>query len=380
VSRRTVVALRARGRLCRRSGAAPLRVYGSHISYFTGKLEAYLRYKEIPYERVAMSTRYWNRVVPRATGVAQMPAVELPDGRWMTDTTPIVAWFEAERPEPRVIPADPLQAFASRLVEDYADEWMWRPAMHYRWSHRADAMLLSDRIVSELLPDVPVPSGLKRWAIRRRQFGGYVRGDGVTPATRAHVEGIYLRTLASLEVMLATRPFLLGDAPTLADFGFFASMFRHFGLDPTPSAIMRERAPNVYAWVARLWNARGSRLRNARLLAGVPADWGPVLDDAGAAYLPYLCANAEAWGRRRRRFDVTIQGADYKRVMTSRYRVWCLEELRRHFEALPSTARDAARALLERHGCWEPLWRLQGVQSGHDPERRAPFARGLKVF
>jgi hypothetical protein len=31
-----------------------------------------------------------------------------------------------------VIPLDPLVAFVSRLVEDYADEWMWRPAMHYR--------------------------------------------------------------------------------------------------------------------------------------------------------------------------------------------------------------------------------------------------------
>jgi glutathione S-transferase len=357
----------------------PLRVYGSAISYFTGKLEAYLRYKEIPYERVAMSTRYWNRVVPRATGVAQMPAIELPDGRWMTDTTPIIAWFEAERPEPRVVPADPLQAFASRFVEDYADEWMWRPAMHYRWSHRPDAMLLSDRIVSELLGDVPAPAWLKRWGIRRRQFGGYVRGDGVTARTRAHVEGIYLRTLASLEGMLATRPFLLGGVPTLADFGFFASMFRHFGIDPTPSAIMRERAPGVYAWLARLWNARGSRLRGA-LLPGVPADWGPILDDAGAAYLPYLCANAEAWREGRRRFDVTIQGTDYVGVMTSRYRVWCLEELRRHFEALRNGARDAARALLERHGCWEPLWRVRDVRSGHDPERRAPFARGLKVF
>ena len=31
--------------------ARPLRVSGSEISYFTGKLEGYLRYKEIPYGR-----------------------------------------------------------------------------------------------------------------------------------------------------------------------------------------------------------------------------------------------------------------------------------------------------------------------------------------
>lgn len=76
--------------------AAPLRVYGSEISYFTGKLEGYLRYKEIPYERLAMKNPF--RLVRRTTGIGQVPAVELPDGRWMTDTTPIIAWLENRTP------------------------------------------------------------------------------------------------------------------------------------------------------------------------------------------------------------------------------------------------------------------------------------------
>jgi hypothetical protein len=95
------------------------------------------------------------------------------------------------------------------------------------------------------------------------------------------------------------------DAPTLADFGFFASMFRHFSQDPTPAAIMRERAPGVFEWQARLWNARASNTGD-RLEDGVPEDWGPILDRIGSQYLPYLCANAEAWkagARRPRRRD-----------------------------------------------------------------------------
>ena len=32
-----------------------LKEYGSEISYFTGKLENYLKYKELPYERIAAS-------------------------------------------------------------------------------------------------------------------------------------------------------------------------------------------------------------------------------------------------------------------------------------------------------------------------------------
>jgi glutathione S-transferase len=357
---------------------ARLLVYGSEISYFTGKLEAYLRYKEIAYTLVPMTPRVRAKVA-RQTGTAQMPAVALPDGRWLTDTTPTIAWLEGEHPEPPVIPPDPLQGFMSRLLEDYADEWMWRPALHYRWSHRGDALLLSRRIVDEMMPRVPLPGAIKRWAIRQRQLRRYVGGDGISAATRAHVEGVYRRALEQLEPILQARPFLLGERPTLADFGFFASMFRHFGLDPTPAAIMLARAPGVYAWLGRVWNARGSRLP-ASLAAGIPSDWGPILDEIGRAYLPYLCANAEAWKARRNRFPFSIDGVVYEALPASRYRVWCLERLRAHFDGLQDGARAKAQALLERHGCWEPLWRVGAPASGYDPDGRAPFARGLPVF
>jgi len=353
-----------------------LRVYGSEISYYTGKLEGYLRYKELPYQRIAMTPRVGRRVA-RQTGASQMPAVELPDGRWLTDTTPTIDWFEAQHPSPAVLPADPLQAFASRLVEDYADEWMWRPAMHYRWSYSADARLLSRKIVEELV-HLPLPAWLRRAMIVRRQFGWYVKGDAVSRETREHVESIYLRTLDQLQAIFEHRPFLLGARPTFADFGFFASMFRHFGLDPTASAIMRNRAPAVYEWLARLWNARASRT-TGQLASGVPADWSPILREIGALYLPYLCANALAWRERRERFDHEIEGVRYRRIPLSRYRVWCLERLRAHFEALPEDARAAARALLEAHGCWEPLWRVKEPGSGIDPEGSAPFGPGTKV-
>ena len=356
----------------------PFLVYGSSISYFTGKLEAYLRFKEIPYQLVPMTPLVRTKVA-RRTGTPQMPAVELADGRWMTDTTPMIDWFESQHPEPAVLPRDPLQAFTSRLVEDYADEWLWRPALHYRWSYRADALLLSRRIVDEMMPRVPVPGAWKRFGIRQRQLRRYVRGDSITAATRDAVEAVYLRSLDQLAAIFATRPFLLGAQPTLADFGFFASMFRHFSLDPTPAAIMLRRAPAVYEWVARLWNARASQSVGT-LEAGVPGDWSPILREIGKFYLPYMCANAEAWKARRRHFDAEIHGVPYRSLPVSRYRVWCLEKLRAHFVALGGGASEDARKLLEAHSCWEPLWRVDAPASGYDAAVEAPFVRGLSVF
>ncbi|MCP4002752.1 MAG: glutathione S-transferase family protein [bacterium] len=351
-----------------------LRVHGAEVSYFTGKLEGYLRYKEIPYELVVPDMR----VLARETGAAQIPAIELADGRWLTDTTPILHWLETQHPKPEVIPADPLQGFFSKLVEDYADEWMWRPAMHYRWSYKPDSILLRRRIAEELGGGVPLPGWLKRFFIYRRQLGWYVKGDAVTRKTRAHVESVYLKTLAHLQVIFERRPFMLGRIPTLADFGFFASMWRHFALDPTASAIMRRRAPAVSEWTARLWNARASGTQGS-LVPGIPEDWSPLLNEIGSAYLPYLCENAEAWKRKQKRFDAEIQGVPYRRIPMSRYRVWCLERLRANFQGLPSSESNRAQAILEAHGCWEPLWRVAETASGIDPENRAPFARSIRV-
>jgi glutathione S-transferase len=121
-----------------------------------GKLEGYLRFKGIAYELIAMTPRVRRRVI-RATGAAQMPAVELPDGRFMTDTTQMIVWFEGHHPEPPVIPRDSPLGFVSRLVEDYAEELLWRPAMHYRWSYAPDREKLGRSIAEELAAEVSLP-------------------------------------------------------------------------------------------------------------------------------------------------------------------------------------------------------------------------------
>ena len=96
------------------------------------------------------------------TGVAQVPGLELADGRWLTDTTPIIAWLDERYPDRLVIPRNPPAAFFSRLLEDYADEWLWRPAMHYRWDYPEGAHHLSRVLVDEAARHIPLPAFFKR--------------------------------------------------------------------------------------------------------------------------------------------------------------------------------------------------------------------------
>ena len=144
---------------------------------------------------------------------------------------------------------------------------------------------------------------------------------------------------------------------------------------------MRQEAPAVFEWVARLWNTTpdSTILSGGEWVSGIPNDLAPLLDDIGAHYLPYLCANVKAVASGRKRFDVEIGGVAYRRARYSRYRVWCLQELRSHYESLPQNAQASAKELLERHACWEPLWRNEALPLLSGQEQDLPFRGSTKM-
>jgi glutathione S-transferase len=354
-----------------------IRVYGSRISYYAGKLEAYLRYRGIEYQLLSMMDHAGE--ILAGAGAVQSPVVQLEDGRWMSDSTPMLAWFEEQREEPSIYPEDPGMRFVSLLLEDHADEWLWRPAMHYRWSYRQDRENASGVLSDELLSGLRRPRLLKRWAVAHRQFSGFVRRDGVNAATREHVERTAMAALDGLDAILADRPFLLGERPTIVDYGFVGPMFRHFAQDPTPAELMRKHTPRVYTWVARMWEA-SPRPGTAEILSEVDAPLAALLREACETHLVQLRENARAYANGASHFAQEVQGCRYERLPVSRYRVWCLEELRRHWQALDGTAQALLRAHLPEPGA-AVLWDPEPVaRSGYDPERRAPFNRAINVF
>ncbi len=360
---------------------AEMTVYGSKSSYFTGKLESCLRYKEVPYRFQSIWPEI-NKKIYKNVGVFQVPAVELDDGRWLTDSTPIIAWAETEFPVWPLTPPDPVARFLSLLLEDFADEWLWRPAMHYRWSYLADRTNRSHRLATEISsgPGKSPPIAVQRRMIIQRQVGTFVRGDGVDSSTIDHADQSYTRMLDMLEPILQSRQYLLGERPSLVDIAFMGPMFRHFAQDPTSAHMMAELAPGVWEWVARTWNARGSRLGDRPLLDEVPSDWNPLLAESAQTHLEQLDAHAQAHTAGEAEHDLTVQGVTYRNLPTAPYRVWCLEQLRDRYDELDPTSAATVRYRLEEVGAWEPLWRTQGTPSGHDPDNTAPFCRGSRMI
>lgn len=325
--------------------SALLRVHGLNLSYFTGKLEGYLRAKGLAYELVEMDTRAFKRCA-KITGIAQMPQLEFADGRWLTDSTAIIEQLEREFAEPAIYPNDPAVCFVADLLEDFGDEWLWRPAMYYRWTFSEDARQLSEGLARGMLRDLPLPLTARRWLIKYRQRQLFLKGDGITRHTSPVVEALYPQMLDALERALADRPFLLGMRPSQADMGFFGSMFRHFYSDPTGARIMRERAPRVLAWVERLWNLTPAAYSQQPLPGAIAAGLEPLRAVICRDYLPYLQANEQAVERGEKHVHWHSQGVRFS-TPCSPYQRYCWQRLRGRFQSLSQLQRTQVSDWLE---------------------------------
>jgi glutathione S-transferase len=356
---------------------APYTAYKSDVSYFSGKMEAYLRYKGIWYTPIEIDAESMDMLVS-ATGVKKIPAIQTADGKWLCDTTPMIQWFEQRYTAAPVLPPDPALAFISLLIEDYGDEWLWRPAMWWRWVPRASRWALGWRIAESNMPKAP--SRLLGWIFGQRQLKEWLWNDGVTKANADKVRDMLLRELEFLEPLFEVQPFILGSHPSTADFGYFASMFRHFGNDPDSAEVMRRQGPNTYEWLARLWNLRIDKCSSEQEWVWPEAyHWGPLLARIAQDYLPYLHQNAVAHQAGQKSFNHRGAAFEFKKTKTTTYRVWCREVLQQRFAALATSDQKRVEDLFAPHGTLKALFEDGEIESGLADRYRLPLDSGTAV-
>jgi glutathione S-transferase len=362
-------------------------VYLSDVSYFSGKLEGALRAKRIGYERRRITPSVLLDEVLPNTGWMKVPALRRDDGLWLHDTTPLLRWLDAEHPQRALIPADPYRAFLSALVEDYCDEWQWRPAMFWRWAWPDNARYLGARLGAELAEGTIHPAWAMGLYFRLRQQRIFLRGDGVRAHNFEAIAALYPQALAWLEALLADRRYLLGDRPSLVDIAWFGPMFRHYAQDPRPAALMAATAPRVWAWVTRLWNSGAEDWSEAPLDDFGDAGWDAIFRDLGQAYLPYLLDNAAAIASGRKHFDGRYGDIAYPHLPAIRYRARCLATLRATYAQLAPEVRARVDARLQGLGIVEVLSAsatpgspspITSALAG--PARRLGFAQRLRFY
>ncbi len=225
---------------------------GAEVSYYTGKVRAYLRYKGIPFDEVPATREVYRRVIVPRTGVAFIPVLISDADDAIQDSTAIIDYLEERNPGASVYPDGPLQRLVALLLEVYADEWLVIPAMHYRWNlpeNRAFAVREFGRLSA---PDASADEQIAIGEKLSRPFAGALPALGVNAANAAAVEASYLEFLQDFAAHLETAPFLLGTRPSIGDFALLGPLYAHLYRDPLSGRLMRERAPSVADWVERM--------------------------------------------------------------------------------------------------------------------------------
>lgn len=325
------------------------RIFGSELSPYSVKVRSYFRYKNVAHEWILRSPA----VQAEFQKYAKLPLVPLvvtPDGEGIQDSTPILERFEASHREPSVTPDDPALAFVSALLEEYGDEWGNKWMFHYRWRYQPDVWATAERIALQMMgAQGTLAVAQARAAVAERMTGrlGFV---GSSDKTQPLIEASFKHVLALLDRHLATRPYLLGSRPAMADFGLWAQLYEAAS-DPTPGAIMRASAANVIAWVQRMVSPKAEGPFEA--WAALAPTLMPLLkEEVGALFLPWSVANSSAIAANAETFEVMLGGTAWSQE-PQKYHARSLAEIRRKYAA----ARNAPGldAILRDSGCLGPL-------------------------
>ena len=321
------------------------RIYGSELSPYSVKVRSFFRYKNLDHEWIPRSPA----VQAEFQKYAKLPLVPLvvtPEGEGIQDSTPILERFEASHPEPSVTPADPALAFVSALLEEYGDEWGNKWMFHYRWRYQPDVWSTAERIAQQMMgAQGTLAVAQARAAVAERMMGrlGFV---GSNATTESLIEASFAKALALIDAHLASRPYLLGGRPAMADFGLWAQLYEA-ATDPTPGAIMRASAPNVMAWTQRMLSPRTEG--DFETLADLAPTLTPLLSrEVGALFLPWSAANAAAIARGDKSFTMNLGGAEWSQE-PQKYHARSLAEIRRKFTAAKGAA--GLEPLLASTGC-----------------------------
>ena len=324
-------------------------VVGQNGSPYSMKLRAVMRYRRLPFDWVLRTERNMGEfaeVKPLLMPMTRFPG----EAEWRIDSTPIIEALEQRHPGQRsVIPDSPGRAFLAYLIEDFADEWLTKAMFHYRWVYDTDIQYASLWIADDFFPDQKGDSrtaAATRFANRQIERMPLV---GCTPQNAPIIEATYTRTLDLLETHVGFHDHLFGSRPSIADFGLFGQL-KTLATDPTPLAIMRERAQRTESWTRQLDDASGLEGAWYPDTVALPEATLGLLRLAAETYLPFLVANAAAAERGDETCEVNLLGHTYVQAPFG-YQRKCFAALRKRFAALHAADLDTIVPVLEETRC-----------------------------
>ena len=247
------------------------KLYGWKLSYFTGKMYCYLKYKNIPFKEKLMNVYDLQYSAYKKTGAKVMPILVTPEGEWIQDSREIINQMEIKFPPSsnanhHIFPSTPKKRLASLLFEAWGDEF-WIPiAMHYRWNYSESVEFFKKEAMNNLLPppiSYVVPKFVKDNVTSQicNVLIGFLPSVGVRPNQYQMIEEWTVDMCTKLNHHFSIHPYILGSYPTVGDFSLAGPFVAHLARDPGPKAVLfgirdgavdAQQYPHLYAWTIRM--------------------------------------------------------------------------------------------------------------------------------
>lgn len=375
-------------------------LWGSELSPFTLKLQAQLRYADIPFvdlprDGARLQNYRINFLIERAKRrrtVLRYPRLDDLDeypqvpflidqaGTVLYDSSALARWIDARHPPAGgpLFPEEPAAAFVAQLIDEAFDEFGLYMVHHNRWVMAAKSNNAGARLAREfrrvLLPGMQPAFGryFSRRQVRRLPYLFSVAPEGYSVAglpadltppsrpgflpTQALLDAAWEAYVAAIEHILTRQPFLLGDRFTVADASAYGQLAMNLA-DPTPAQRLRELAPTTFAWLTRMYS--GNVERNAGAIR-LSSDLEPLLSIIGRTFVPLMQQNEAAYeaarqsgetrfnepafDRGRSLYDGSLMGHPFRSVVKS-FQVRSWRDLEQAWSRLPTEARQAVDGL-----------------------------------
>ena len=276
---------------------------GIELSMFSRKLEAQLRFQNIPW--------YWHfktqeRVeeIESRTGTHFIPALITPE-KWMIhDTIALGPLLNSRFHEAPVIPETPLQRACCFILEDVFNHWLGRVAVHTRWCYpdnvawvgpRFGANRMLNRSIEEPFTEQELTELKPVGEFMYESFGKNVcEFNGVGPDQGKAVRSDYTNMLKALDAHFVENDFLLGPRPCLADFALGGACKAHFITDPVPESWLGQYRDMLVGYTDRLFGDHNYHESDWLANDAVPDSLSTILDYVQGTYFEFARANISA--------------------------------------------------------------------------------------
>jgi len=262
-------------------------VHGLTRSYFTRKVIGYLDFTDRPW-RLEPGTPTHHPAATAAGWTGGIPVLTDPTGELMWDSTTIIEHLDhSADSNRRVLPDDPTLRFLAYLLDDFSDEWFYRPAVGSRWLVEANALTGGWQLAEELSAALGFPGGLVRTNVVETMTASTPRLGVTAENIDAWMGEVVAPWFTALQAHLG-EGYLLGGRPCLADFAMFGANAAHFVGDPQCRDLVDVHGPAAVAHTHRLLQPHRQTFGDWIEPGDVPDSLVAVIAEAGRHYLPWV--------------------------------------------------------------------------------------------